>query len=59
MGFGTILTRFSLANRNMGQPGFSTVLHLINSPLISFEDQPNHGSNRQVEPIFKIVAFQI
>jgi len=40
-------------------PEFLTVLHLVNSPLISFEAQPSHGSNRRVELSFKIVAFQM
>jgi hypothetical protein len=53
------LARFSLANQNKGQPKFLTVLHVINSPSISFEDQPNHGSICRVKSIFKIIAFQI
>jgi len=41
------------------QSGFLTVLHLINSPPIYFEARPGHRSNRQVEPSFKTIAFQM
>jgi hypothetical protein len=43
----------------MGQLESSTVLHLVNSPSISFEAWPSHGSNHRVEPSFKIIAFQM
>jgi hypothetical protein len=43
----------------MGQLESSTVLHLVNSPSISFEAWPSHGLNRRVEPSFKIIAFQM
>jgi len=32
-----ILTGFSWVNQDISQPGFLTILHRINSPLISFE----------------------
>jgi len=43
----------------MGQLESSTVLHLVNSPSISFEAWLSHGLNRRVEPSFKIIAFQM
>jgi len=50
---------FSQANWNVGQSRFLTVLHLINSPPIYFEARHGHRSNRQVEPSFKTIAFQM